>query len=176
MQPRPKAASARSRADCGSQRTSRGLTIAEFLAALLVIAVGIIGVAALYSDEVQTDRTTHLRARAAELAEVIAARIRTDAAGRPGYAATVGVICKPGERPQNPIAAASHEAACWENEVEAQLPSGTGNVTRDATTTPLSYVIAVSWSEENRGAASYVLRVQPDGDPAESSPTRGRGQ
>ena len=34
---------------------SRGFTIAEMLAALLVMAVGIIGIAALYSDQAQTN-------------------------------------------------------------------------------------------------------------------------
>ena len=52
---------------------SRGFTIAEVFAALLVMAVGIIGIAALYSDQVQTNPEAQLHREAADLAEQIAA-------------------------------------------------------------------------------------------------------
>ena len=57
-------------------RRSLGFTIAEAFAALLVMAVGIIGIAALYSDQAQTNPEAQLHREAAELAEQIADRIR----------------------------------------------------------------------------------------------------
>src|SRR6188768_2114327 len=70
-----------------------GFTIVEVLAALLVMAVGIIGIAALYSDQVQTNPEAQLHHEAAELAEQIANRIRSTKEGHAGFATTIGVLC-----------------------------------------------------------------------------------
>ncbi|MET0534616.1 MAG: hypothetical protein ABW171_10355 [Steroidobacter sp.] len=141
-------------------RGMRGFNIVEMLAALLVIAVGIIGVAALYSDQTHIPADARLPLLAAELAEGMAQRILTTNDGRDGFATTVGVICNPDKKFKSPLDQAAQQAACWENEVERSLPSGLGSISRDTTTNPASYVIAVSWSAPESGAASYVTRVE----------------
>jgi type IV pilus assembly protein PilV len=139
---------------------SRGFTIAEVLAALLVMAVGVIGIAALYSDQVQTNPEAQLHHEAAALAEQIAERIRATKEGHAGFATTIGVLCEQQQsKPALPQDAAAREAACWEDEVERKLPSGLGSISRDALTNPPTYVIAVSWSAPDAGTASYVIRV-----------------
>jgi type IV pilus modification protein PilV len=140
---------------------ARGFTIAEVFAALLVMAVGIIGIAALYSDQAQTNSDAQLQRQAATLAEHIAERIRETKEGHAGFATTIGVLCEQSRPPKLPQDIAAREAACWEDEVERQLPSGLGSITRDALTTPATYVIAVSWSAPDAGTASYVMRVVP---------------
>ena len=142
---------------------SRGFTIAEVFAALLVMAVGIIGIAALYSDQVHTNPEAQLHREAAELAEQIAARIRETKEGHAGFATTIGVLCEQPTTPTLPQDLAAREAACWEDEVERKLPSGLGTISRDTLTSPPTYVIAVSWSAANAGTASYVIRVTPSG-------------
>jgi hypothetical protein len=97
--------------------------------------------------------------QATELAEAIAARIRANAEGRFGYVSTIGVVCNAKAKLRNSHDAAAQEAACWEDEVERRLPSGLGSITRDLTTTPPSFVVAVSWSAPESGAASYVIRI-----------------
>jgi type IV pilus assembly protein PilV len=141
---------------------SAGFTILEILAAVLVIAVGIVGVAALYRDRVKTTEESTPQIQAAALAEAMAKRIRANREGRAGYANAMGVLCNAAKKPAGPQDAAAQEAACWEDEVETRLPNGLGTIRRDLTTTPLTYVIAVSWSATETGAASYVIRVQPD--------------
>jgi type IV pilus modification protein PilV len=140
-------------------RRSHGFTIVEALAALLVMAVGIIGIAALYSDQVQTNPEAQLQREAAELAEQIANRIRTTKEGQAGFTMTIGVLCDQQSKLVLPQDAAAREAACWEDEVERKLPSGLGTITRDTLTNPPTYVIAVSWSASDTGTASYVIRV-----------------
>jgi len=137
-----------------------GFTLVEILVALLIIGIAIIGIAALYTDTTGNARESEPRLRAAELAEQIAARINANPAGRTGYASVVGVVCDRDAKPKRAEDSAAVEAACWHDEVAEQLPSGTGSVTRDTTTTPPTYVIAVSWSPQEGGAASYVIRVQ----------------
>jgi hypothetical protein len=140
-------------------RRSLGFTIAEAFAALLVMAVGIIGIAALYSDQAQTNPEAQLHREAAELAEQIADRIRHTKEGHSGFATTIGVLCDQRAKLKLPQDIAAHEAACWEDEVERKLPSGLGTITRDTLTTPPTYVVAVSWSAPDAGTASYVIRV-----------------
>jgi type IV pilus assembly protein PilV len=140
---------------------SRGVTLVELLAALSVVAVAIIGIAALYGSENDPEQPQSSRLQAAQLAEQIAARIEQDAAGRSGYASVVGVLCNAPLRSKRADDAAARAAACWHNKVEKELPNGTGAVTRDASTVPPTYVVAVSWSTAETGTASYVMRVQP---------------
>ena len=143
---------------------ARGFTIAEVFAALLVMAVGIIGIAALYSDQVQTNPEAQLHREAATLAEQIAERIRETKEGHAGFATTIGVLCEQQRKPTVPQDIAAREAACWEDEVERRLPSGLGTITRDTLTNPPTYVIAVSWSAPAAGTASYVIRVTVPGE------------
>ena len=140
----------------------RGFTIAEVLAAVLVVAVGLIGIASLYGDAQQTQPETKPQVTAEHLAQNMASRIVANKAGRTGYASVVGVLCVTTGRDSRPHYAAAQEAACWQDEVEQHLPSGSGSITRDTSTNPPTYIIAVSWSAVGTGAASYVLRVQPD--------------
>ena len=143
-------------------RKQHGLTVLEILVALVVIAVGIIGVAALYTEGVDNTARNDLRTIAAELAESIAERIRTNPTGRSGYARAMGTVCKPGTKQKGPEEQAEQEAACWQDRVEQRLPSGSGTITRDASTSPATYVVAVSWAVPSSGTASYVVRVRPE--------------
>lgn len=143
-----------------SARHAHGFNIVEILAALLVMAVAIVGIAALYSDQTHIPADARLPLRAAELADQMAERIRTTPEGREGFATTVGVICNDKAKTKSPQDKAAQVAACWEDEVENSLPSGLGSISRDTSLTPASYVVAVSWSAPGTGAASYVTRVE----------------
>ena len=130
---------------------------------MLVIVIGLIGIASLYGEAVRTELDTEPRARAARLAQSMADRVNANATGRAGYASLVGVLCVTDGRDRRPLNAAAQEAACWQDEVEKELPNGTGSITRDLSMNPPTYVVAVSWSAAGSGAASYVVRVQPQG-------------
>lgn len=144
-------------------RSARGFTLVEIVAALLIIAIALIGIAALYTDTTETTREAEPRVRAAELAEEIAERVRANPAGRTGYASVVGVKCDQNAKPKRAEDAAAIEAACWHDRIASELPSGLGSVTRDTSTNPPTYVVAVSWSPPEGGAASFVMRVSgPD--------------
>jgi type IV pilus modification protein PilV len=143
-----------------SHRRARGFNIVEILAALLVMAVAIVGIAALYSDQTRLPAEARLPLLAAELAEQMAERIRATSEGRDGFATTVGVICNEKAKKRLPQDKAAQIAACWEDEVERALPSGLGSISRDTSMTPAIFVVAVSWSAPGTGAASYVTRVE----------------
>src|SRR5262245_887446 len=59
-------------------RRQRGISIVEALVALVVIAVGMLGIAGLYLTSLQSSRSAKLRAQAVQLAGSIADRIRAN--------------------------------------------------------------------------------------------------
>jgi type IV pilus assembly protein PilV len=139
-----------------------GFSVLEILVALIVIGVGVIGVAALYTEGVENTARTDLRTIAGELGESIAERIRVNDAGRSGYARVMGIVCNRSAKPKAADQQAEQEAACWQDQVEERLPNGSGTITRDTSTTPPTYIIAVSWTVPNAGTASYVTRVKAE--------------
>lgn len=144
-----------------TRRTHAGFTLLEVLAALAVVAIGLIGVAALYGEALQVEESNEPRAQAARLAEDMIQRINRNTEARAGYASVVGVLCTTENRDRRPLNAASQEAACWHDEVEKLLPNGSGAITRDLTTNPPTYIVSVSWSAPGSGASTYVVRTQP---------------
>ena len=56
----------------------RGISMVEALVALVVIAVGMLGIAGLYLSSLQASRSAKLRSYAVELAGSIADRIRAN--------------------------------------------------------------------------------------------------
>lgn len=144
-----------------AQRAAAGFTLAEVATAILLIVIALIGIAALYSDTVPPAPADVPRIQAAKLAEAIAERVSANAAGRSGYASIVGVVCASQKKTKRPTDEAAQEAACWLDEVQRTLPNGTGSITRDSSSSPPTFVVAVSWSAPGQGAASYVTRVQP---------------
>lgn len=138
----------------------RGATLVEVLVALLILSVGLLGIAALYVDNLRNGRTGVLRTQASALAADMAERIRTNRLGGASFARVTGQRCQdlPDTASANDVAA--NEVACWQDEVANALPNGTGIVARDTTTLPATYTVTVSWSETGAGTASYVVRVQ----------------
>jgi len=139
---------------------ARGATLIEVLVALLILSVGLLGIAALYVDNLRSGRTALLRTQAAALAADMADRIRTNQAAGPAFARVTGQRCSDLPETASADLAAQNEVACWQDEVAKVLPNGTGLVARDTTTLPVTYTVTVSWSESGAGTASYVMRVQ----------------
>ena len=67
------------------QHTQRGFGLVESLVALVVISVGMIGIAALYGQGLRASTTALARTRAVNLASDMADRIRANRRGEAGY-------------------------------------------------------------------------------------------
>jgi type IV pilus modification protein PilV len=138
-------------------RIVRGFTLAETAGALLILAVAVLGISALHLESKQINNTLELHDHAVSLAEQMAARIRSNTDPKARYETAVGVICKPSKL--DVAHAPLMDVACWQLQVAEELPSGTGRISRDSETGPSLYTITVSWSEPERGTASYVARI-----------------
>jgi type IV pilus assembly protein PilV len=142
-----------------------GFTLIEALVALVVLAIGLLGIAALNLDALRSGRTAIYRTQAINLASDMADRIRANRQGRNDY-----VLLLTEASPDPAITAASCETtvgcsnaemarndlARWRQAVAGLLPAGNGSVnvvTLGATEQDLSsYEITITWTEPGSAA------------------------
>lgn len=133
-------------------RSSRGFSLVEALVALLVIAIGMLGIAALYVESLRTNRTALFRTQAVTFVNDMADRIRANRLARAWYGSAVTAedtndACITGGAGCTPEELAQDDKARWLATLAAELPGGTGTVTWDPATLPETYTISVQWTE-----------------------------
>lgn len=141
----------------------RGFGLVESLAALVVVSVGMIGIAALYSQGLSASRTALYRTQAVNLASDMADRIRLNRQGGANYHGGAGANngCEPGGAACSPAQMAAHDLWVWNNLIDQQLPGADGTVTYGAALPP-TYTIRITWQEIGT-AAEYQISVSvPD--------------
>ena len=152
-----------------SASRSGGFSIVEALVALVVMSVGMLGIAGLYVASLKAGRTAVLRTQAVNLASDIADRIRANRTATNAYDTTVTAPCTvPGGGATPALTTARNLAAVdtcqWQAAVRAVLPASNAQITFVAGNPagmPNVYVVTVTWTEpgEQQGF-SYTLRVQ----------------
>jgi type IV pilus assembly protein PilV len=134
----------------------RGVSMVEALVALVVLSIGMLGIASLYVASLQAGRTALLRTQAITLVNDMVDRIRSNSVARDAYdlAAYGGEPseqgCVAGEDNCSFTALAEDDLARWLVAVDDALPAPTGEVTVDPADVPTSpdvYVVTVSWRE-----------------------------
>jgi type IV pilus assembly protein PilV len=141
-----------------------GFSLIEALVSLIVISVGMIGIASLYAQGLGASRTALYRTQAVSLVADMADRIRANRSATVTYEAPgADRDCDPGDDKNCTVAEmANHDVWLWTAQVGAQLPGGTGTVRVD-TTTPPTYTISVTWTEVGLGPLTYTVAVEiPD--------------
>ena len=141
------------------------------MVSLVVLSVGMIGIAALFAQGLSAGRTAQYRTQAVNLIADMADRIRANRPGQAAYAdypadnncapadGTVGataVDCPP-------ALMAAHDLFLWEQQVEQALPDGEFEILFDATTLPPTFTIDVGWVEVGIGTIHHRtdIRVPP---------------
>ena len=145
--------------------TNRGFTLIETLVSLVVLSVGLMGIAALYAQSMGAGRTAQYRTLAVTMAADIADRIRVNRTAGAGYAGLpldFGCDADGGVAPNDctPGQIASHDLFRWQNALPQVLPNGGGNVVFNPATLPPTYTITVNWNEVNQGQLNYTLNIQ----------------
>jgi len=137
-----------------------GFGLIEVLVALIVISVGMIGIAALYGQGLRASGTALYRTIAVNLASDMAERIRVNRLGNANYggAAALGKCDPGGDTDCTTAAMAAHDLFVWQADVAAQLPNGAG-VVQYTGTTPPTYTIRVAWQEVGVGGLTHQLAV-----------------
>ena len=143
------------------KHSEAGFGLVESLVALVVVSVGMIGIAALYGQGLGASRTALYRTQAVNFAADMADRIRVNRRGRASYAgAAANNNCNAGGGADcTPPQMAAHDLLEWQTLVAAQLPGGVGAV-QFAGTTPPTYTIQVTWQEVGLGALTHQIAVR----------------
>jgi type IV pilus assembly protein PilV len=145
------------------RRMSAGFSLVEAMVSLIVISVGMIGIAALYGQGLSAGRTALSRTIAVNLASTMAENIRVNRLGQAAYAgAAADNNCDPaggGGVDCTPAQMAAHDLFLWNSNVASELPNGVGAVAF-VDGTPPTYTITITWDEVGIGQVTETLNVQ----------------
>ena len=150
---------------------SSGFSIVEALVALVVLSVGMLGIAALYVESLRAGRTAVYRTQAVNLAADMADRIRAnrsvpDSWVLPAGAAPTTHNCVGGGVTCTPEDLAEDDQASWLDAIRSQLPgsgaaTASGMIEVDQLAQPPQYEITVTWFEPGeQQPLTYVLTMQ----------------
>lgn len=128
----------------------KGFSLVEVLVALVVVSVGMLGVAGLYVNGLQAGRTAMFSHQAVTLAGDVADRIRANpraGAAYNGDGPGVNHNCVAGGVDCDEAQMAATDTFFWQQQAGAVLPRGQVDVTFDDGVNPPEYTINVSWDE-----------------------------
>ena len=140
------------------RRRSSGFTLVEILVALVVLSIGMLGIAALYLESLRSGRAALYRTQAINLAADLGDRIRANRAALDAY--DCGDPCDP-TAGGNAMAIA--DLSDWIDNIQDTLPGGVGSVvyTEAVPNVPTAYDLTVTWDEVGyEEPLSYSLRVE----------------
>ena len=146
-----------------NNKRQRGFSLVEVLIALVIMSIGMLGIAGLYVQSLQAGRTSLLRHHAVTLAGDVADRIRANPTAGVAYAGlgannnciAMGTDC-------NPAQMAGNDVLLWNQQAGNSLPAGVVVITFTPPDPALGiapvYQIDVQWSEPE-GAQSFTITI-----------------
>jgi len=137
----------------------QGFTLLEVLIALLVLSIGLLGLAALQTTGLRSNEMASMRTTSTMLAYDITDRMRANPQGITDgdYVIDTGAVTgTPTDCTSNDCTTAQlalYDLDQWKNAI-ARLPGGLGDITQTAGTllTPLTHTITIRWDENRTGA------------------------
>ena len=142
----------------------RGFSLVEVLIALIVMSVGMLGIAGLYVHSMQAGRTSLFRHQAVNLAGDIADRIRANPTAGAAYTAANGVNhnCVAGVVDCTPVEMAENDILVWDAQAADTLPGAAVGIVFNNGVTPNEYQIQVTWTEAGQAQAyAFTIPVLP---------------
>jgi type IV pilus assembly protein PilV len=138
-----------------TRKKHSGFTMVEVLVALVVLTIGLLGIAALLLKSLQSGRTATYRTQAVNFAADLADRIRMNRTADVAYATLFADV-------EVPVAACDTTGGCadadlaatdlfrWKARIAQLLPGGQGQVVVTAPLgpgEPFNFVVTVQWDE-----------------------------
>lgn len=135
-----------------SRPRQKGFALIEALIAALVLAVGLLGMAALQGVSLKMNHGSYVRSQATNLAYEIADAMRANRLNAPSYAAAYAAIsCVPNLSPGSSGVVVTDDIAEWRNRLACLLPLGRGAI---ALPTNARATITVTWDETRYGGSA----------------------
>ena len=137
----------------------RGFTLVEVLIAMVILAVGLLGLAALQASGLKSNQSAYYRSQATQLAYDISDRMRVNVSvsdryrSEPEKAKQQLASCVPQKLPVStpctPEMMAEHDLFEWNEAIKSILPSATGAITSPTTPTDKTYTVNITWDENH---------------------------
>lgn len=146
------------------RKSSRGFTLLESLIALLVLSIGLLGLAGLQAASARFGHDAYIRSAATLVTTDIIERIRMNTFERNSSAlqnladyasATPANSCNPN------ASDIPNDLACWQHSIEEQLPGGTGVIINNGNNT---FTVTLSWYDRDGDATrsySWTYNLLP---------------
>lgn len=130
----------------------RGFSMMEILITMVVLSIGLLGLAGLQVSGLQNNQSSYYRTVAMQQAYNIADRVRANPAGEKAgaYDSISGTGTNPGciSSGCSPAQMAQYDQYAWNTDNANQLPSGKGTVTRNGNL----FTVTVMWDDQRTGA------------------------
>ena len=154
-------------------KTNSGFTLLEVLIAMVVLSVGLLGLAAVQATSLKNNQSAYFRSQATQLAYDMTDRMRTNKLGDYNNKAGTTDDCK--TNTCTPAQMAGYDLKQWNDELAKQLPSGEGVVCIDDTPPDgtsktahaclgigKAYAVKIWWDDDRDGAANqkFVMSFQ----------------
>lgn len=138
-----------------------GFTLLEVLVAMLVLAIGLLGLAGLMASSMRNNLSASHRTQATWMAYDIVDRMRSNRAGAVtgGYATAMGTAATCSTAfPTGTIPA--QDIAAWKNQLACSLPAGNGSIAVDTATRVATILIQWNDSRGSQGLANQTFKVE----------------
>lgn len=130
-----------------------GFTMVEILVTLIILSIGLLGLAGLQANSMTNNHNAYLKSQAMLLANDMGDRMRANmvGVGAGNYNSISGLPADPGciSAGCTPGLMATSDTFEWNTALQDQLPAGTGTVDGDGTT----FTITIRWDEARNGAS-----------------------
>ena len=145
--------------NANTREAQRGFSLIEVLIALIIMSVGMLGIAGLFVQGMQAGRTALFRHNAVTLAGDVADRIRANPRAGVDYMGPgvdngcvgMGIDCTPTQMAANDI-------LLWDQQALDSLPNGAVIIQFDGAVSPPTYTITISWDEPG-AQQSYSITI-----------------
>lgn len=134
----------------GFMQRQRGFTLIEAMVSLVILSIGLLGVAALQLSSLRSNHSSSLRSQATLLAYDVVDRMRANqnAALAGNYDISLAGTSAGGT-------VALDDLVRWKQNLANTLPSGQGSVARTGTGAATRFTITVQW-DDSRGAEAAM--------------------
>jgi type IV pilus assembly protein PilV len=142
-------------------KTNTGFTLIEVLISMLILAVGLLGLAGLQATGLRNNLSAYHRSQATQLAYDIADRMRANVADAQNLATSVYIAMDPEDAATqaactaiagacSPTLMAQHDLFEWNSNITSILPSGEGSIAVAGSL----FTITVNWDDNRDGAVN----------------------
>ncbi|MFL0810780.1 MAG: type IV pilus modification protein PilV [Agarilytica sp.] len=144
-----------------SNSKQTGASLIEILVALFVLAIGLLGLAAMQSKSLQFNHSAQMRTQATILAYDIIDRMRANTAALTTYTATGAANashnCEGNVAPCGAVGMATADRDQWLFQISERLPGGDGTIVSNGTS--MIYTVTVSWTDRDNNPRDFALQA-----------------